>query len=155
MKLIPLALLLVAAPALARDKKAPAAPPLPTSVDGLPIGAIPTQQLPARGCAAFLWTRGPSHALVAMAVADPSVLRLSIGGKVQDFALTAQHGTGGYGFSQSNEYRGGDVTATLDLQVAAADDVPGGARVGDSTLRIDRAGQDTIVVSVGGMIGCA
>jgi hypothetical protein len=141
-------------PAIAKDRKAPPAPPPPASVDGLPIGAIPKQELPAKGCAAFLWTRGPSHALVAMAVAETPALRIAIDGKIQDYALSAQHGTGGYGFSESSEYRGGDVTATLDLQIDASA-VQGGARLGDSTLRIDRPGRDSVVVPVGGMIGCA
>lgn len=158
MRMLPLALLALAAPAVARDRTPPPPPPPPApivaSVDGLPIGSIPQQALPAKGCAAFLWTRGPSHAMVAMAVADPAAIRLTIDGKVQDFARTAQVGAGGFGFAQSNEYRGGDVTAILDLAIAP-EAIPGGAKVGDATLRIDRLGQDTIVVAVGGLIGCA
>ena len=44
-------LALLAVPGAAKDKKpepAPAAVPLPASVEGLPIGAIPKQQLPAK-----------------------------------------------------------------------------------------------------------
>ena len=157
MKMLPLALLLIAAPAPAKDKVPPPPPPAPVvaSVDGLPIGALPKQDLPAKGCAAYLWTRGPSQALIAMAVADPAAIRLTIDGKVQDFALAAQDGAGGYGFSRTNEYRGGDVTATLDLTIAADANLTGGARVSDATLRIDRPGKDGVVVPAGGLIGCA
>ncbi len=94
---------LLAAPAAAKDKKPEPAPaaPLPASVDGLPIGAIPKQQLPAKGCAAFLWSLTPSHALIAMAGADPATIRLSIGGGQKDFAMTAQNGGGTLGFSRT------------------------------------------------------
>ena len=88
MKMLLLALLLLAGPAMAKDKTPPPAAPIVASVDGLPIGALPKQDLPAKGCAAYLWTRGPSQALIAMAVADPATIRLTIDGKVQDFALS-------------------------------------------------------------------
>lgn len=151
-------LLALAAPAMAKDKKAQPAStptPLPASVDGLPIGAIAKQELPARGCAAYLWTTTPSHALVAMAVADPSTIRLSVDGAPRDFAMTAQNGTSGYGFSQTITYQGGDVTAVLDMTIATRADMPGGASVPEATLRVDRPGKDSIVVPVAGLIGCA
>jgi hypothetical protein len=155
MKMLPLALLAIAAPALAKDKTPPpAAAPIVASVDGLPIGMLPKQDLPAKGCAAYLWTRGPSQALIAMAVADPASIRLTIDGKVQDFALTTQNGAGGYGFAHTAEYKGGDVTATLDLTIATNSNLAGGARIGDATLRIDRPGKDSLVIPAGGLIGC-
>lgn len=155
MKLLPLALIVFALPALAKDKKPAPPPPIVASVDGLPIGAIPQQDMPAKGCAAFLWTRGPSQALIAMALADPATIRLTIDGKVQDFAMSAQNGTGGYGFSRSIEYKGGDVTATLDMTIAGETSLQGGARINEATLRIERPGRDAIVVPAGGLIGCA
>lgn len=154
--MLPLALLVLTAPAFAKDKTPPPAPPpIVASVDGLPIGALPKQDLPAKGCAAYLWTRGPSQALIAMAVADPATIRLTIDGKVQDFALSAQNGAGGYGFSKTNEYRGGDVTATLDMTIGADSNLASGARITDATLRIDRPGKDTLVLAAGGLVGCA
>ena len=155
MKKLALALIVLALPASAKDKKPAPPPPVIASVDGLPIGAVPKQDLPAQGCAAYLWTRGPSQAMIAMAVADPAMIRLTIDGKVQDFAMTAQNGTGGYGFSRTTEYRGGDVTATLDMTIASDAALTGGARVGDATLRIERPGRDALVVPAGGLIGCA
>ncbi len=154
MKKLALALIVLALPAAARDKKPAPPPPVVASVDGLPIGAIPKQELPPRGCAAFLWTRGPSQAMIAMAVADPATIRLTIDGRVQDFALSAQNGAGGYGFSRTTEYRGGDVTATLDMTFTNDAALTSGARIGDATLRIDRPGRDSVVVPAGGLIGC-
>lgn len=155
MKTLPLALIVLAMPAVAKDKKPAPPPPIVASVDGLPIGAIPKQDLPAKGCAAFLWTRGPSQAMIAMAVADPATIRLTIDGKVQDFAMSMQNGTGGYGFSHTTEYKGGDVTATLDMTITNETSLQGGARVNEATLRIERPGRDAIVVPAGGLIGCA
>lgn len=157
MKKLALALIVLATPAVAKDKekKPTAPPPIVASVDGLPIGAIPQQDLPAKGCAAFLWTRGPSQALIAMATADPATIRLTIDGRVQDFAMSAQNGTGGYGFSHTIEYKGGDLTATLDMTISNETSMTGGARIGDATLRIERPGRDAIVVPAGGLIGCA
>ncbi|WP_375396793.1 hypothetical protein [uncultured Sphingomonas sp.] len=158
MKKLSLMLLSVlATPVLARDKPppAPVARPPAVSVDGLPVGSIPRQSLPDKGCAAFLWTLTPSHALVAMVTAEPAQLRMTIDGSVADFVRTAQVGAGGFGFSQTSEFRGGDVTATLDMTVATRGDLAGGAAVPEATLRLDRPGKDTLVLPVAGLIGCS
>lgn len=127
------------------------------SVDGLPLGVIPKQELPRRGCAAFLWTAtaGGTRALVAMAKADPAALRLSLDGRVIDLERTAQTGSAGYGFAQSTGYGGGSISATLTLKVETQDSLAQGAVVPEGTLQLDRAGQDTVIVPVAGLIGCA
>ena len=152
-----LALLAIAAPVSAKKKPADAPPPakLPTSIDGLPIGAIGKQQLPATGCAVFLWSLTPSHALVAMLTADPAQVRMSVDGSVADYARTAQNGEGGYGFAQTTEYRGGDITTTVDMAVVGRPDLANGATVLEATIRVDRPGRDSLVLPVAGMIGCA
>lgn len=127
------------------------------SIDGLPIGAIPKQQLPGRGCAAYLWTAtsGGTRALVAMAQADPASLRLSIDGRLVDLERTAQSGTAGFGFAQRNAYGGGSITATLALRIETQQALTQGAVVPEATLQLDRAGQDTVVMPVSGIVGCA
>lgn len=129
--------------------------PPPAAIDGLPIGAIPTQALPAKGCAAFLWTATGTRALVAMAGADPAQLRLSVGGTLTDLPRTEEHDPGGYGFAGTTQYQAGDVTAVLTMSIATRGDLKDGASVPEATLRIDRTGQDSIVVPVAGLIGCA
>lgn len=165
MKILPLALSLIAAPVAAQDtapaKAPPALPPASraidpaSSVDGLPISALPPQQLPAKGCAAFLWTRTPSMALVAMASTDPASLRLTIGGKVTDLPISAQNGIGGLGYSQITEYKGRGTTATLQIMVRTDASTPKSGSISDATLRIDRAGRASVVIPVAGAIGCA
>lgn len=127
----------------------------PQSIDGLPIGAIPPQELPRHGCAAYLWTASGTRALVAMAQADPATLRLSVGGTIVDLERTAQSGAAGYGFSANNAYGGGSTTAELTMRIETRESLSRGAVVPEATLRLDRAGQDTIVVPVSGLIGCA
>jgi hypothetical protein len=127
----------------------------PAAIDGLPIGAIPTQALPAKGCAAFLWTATGTRALVAMAGADPAQLRLSVGGTMTDLPRTEEHDPGGYGFAGTTQYQAGDVTVVLTMSIATRGDLKDGASVPEATLRIDRTGQDSIVVPVAGLIGCA
>ncbi len=117
--------------------------PPPAAIDGLPIGAIPTQALPAKGCAAFLWTASGTRALVAMAGADPAQLRLSIGGTLTDLPRTEEHDPGGYGFAGTTQYQAGDVTAVLTMSIATARR-PEGRRRGagsDAQDRPDGSGQ--------------
>ena len=118
-----------------------------------PVGAIGQQSLPAKGCAAYLWNASDRQ-LVAMATADPAQLRLSLDGKVQDFARVSQSGQGPTGLGSAAEYRGGDVVARLDMTVEAKESLTQGAQVPDGLLRIDRAGHDSVVLPVAGLIGC-
>lgn len=124
------------------------------AITGLPLGAIGKQALPAKGCAAYLWSAGTINALVAMAVADPAQLRLAIDGKIADYARTSQTGDGGFGFAAVGEYRGGDVTATLDMTVVPRANLSNGAAVTGGTLRIDRPGKDSLILPIAGLVGC-
>ena len=131
------------------------ATPAPTATPGPgPLGAIGTQKLPAKGCAAYLWSVDAGRQLVAMATADPAQIRLAIDGKANDYAMTTQSPAIGFGFGGVTQYRGGDVTATLDMAVAVRADISAGATVTSATLRIDRPGRDTVVMPVGGLVGC-
>ena len=143
--MISLALML----ALQAATPAPAANPGPG-----PLGAIGKQRLPAKGCAAYLWSMDAARQLVAMATADPAQIRLTVDGKTTDYALATQSAAIGFGFGGVTVYRGGDVTATLDMAVAVRADISAGATVTSATLRIDRPGRDTVVMPVGGLIGC-
>jgi len=149
MKLGPLLVLPLLAAAAPVDK------PLLTSIDGLPFGEIPQQRLPASGCAAYLWSKGATHALVAMASADPAQLRFSLGGTVTDAPRTAQQGAAGFGFDRTTTYQAGEVTAILDMTVETQGDLSQGAAVPSGTLTLERPGQDTVILPIGGLIGCA
>ena len=92
------------------------------------LGPIGRQTLPPKGCAAYLWNNGPKRQLVAMATAEPGVIRLQLDGKTVDVARAAGQGAAGYGFTTQTEYRGPDVTAVLDMTVQTRGDLSGGAR---------------------------
>ncbi|HEX8446201.1 MAG TPA: hypothetical protein VF649_06270 [Sphingomonas sp.] len=140
MLLLQLALLLQAAP-----------PSMPAPA---PLGAIGQQALPARGCAAFLWSAAGDRNLIAMAGADPARLRLSIGGRTLDLDRAGQNGAGNLGFAQVTDYGAGDLRVTLDMTIATRADLAGGATVPSGTLVITRPAQDVVVVPVAGLIGC-
>ncbi|HVF95557.1 MAG TPA: hypothetical protein VM900_14695 [Sphingomonas sp.] len=131
---------------------APAQPAVPAPP--VTLGPIGRQKLPAKGCAAFVWSVS-DRTLVAMATAEPARLRLSVDGKTIDVAQVAQRGTGGLGFGGAADYAGGDVTATLEMTIVTRRELSKGAHVRDALLRVERRGGDVLVVPVAGLIGCA
>ena len=130
--------------ALALIQAPPAAPPV--------LGTLPRQQLPERGCAAYLWTVQDQR-LVAMA--EPARLRILVDGAVRDLPAAEGSGAGTLGFAESTRFAGGGWTATLSMTIAQRETLQDGAIVSDATLRIGRDGQDEIAVPVGGLVGCA
>lgn len=116
-----------------------------------PIGP---QALPAKGCAAYLWNVA-DRGLVAMATAEAGTLRLAPGGKPIDLSRGDGSGDAALGFTATTVYRGGEISATLDMQIVRDPALTAGAKVPTGTLRIDRTGRDTLVVPVAGMIGCS
>lgn len=152
-----LSFLLAAGIADAAQKKGgpqPAQPTMTASVDGLPIGNIPRQDLAQGKCAAFLWTQSPSHALVAMISSDPAFIRYAPGGVVTDLARTAMSGDGKYGITTQGSYAGGDSRIDIDLVMEDRPDIKDGTAIPSGTLSIGTAGADTVVVPVVGLIGC-
>ena len=131
---------------------AQAAPPV---LEGVPLAELPKQQLPPKGCAAFLWTASGTRTLVAMVTADPARLRLSLGGTITDLARASNQGDAGFGFANSADYGSGDVTATLDMTVVTRGDIKDGAQISGGTLRLDRKGQDGVALPIVGLIGCS
>ncbi|WP_242137435.1 MULTISPECIES: hypothetical protein [unclassified Sphingomonas] len=135
---------------------APQATPAPAgSVDGLPLGVLPKQELPRQGCAAYLWTASGTRALIAMAGADPARLRLSVGGKIIDLERSGQVGGAGLGFAESTTYGSAAIGAKLTMKIETRESITSGGVVSDGILQLDRAGQDSVVVPVAGLIGCA
>jgi hypothetical protein len=131
---------------------AQAAPVTPAPATPVP-GAIGRQDLPAKGCAAYLWS-ATDRQLVAMATADPATIRIAIGGRTIDLARSGGDGPGKLGFADASEYRRDDITARLTMEVVQQEGLTAGAKVPAGSLQIDRAGQDGIVVPVAGLIGC-
>ena len=125
------------------------------AVDGTPLGVLAPQALPAKGCASYLFTADGTKRFVAMASAEAGTLRLVLDGTTVDAARGTQTGAAGYGFAASTEYRGADLSATLELTAAPRAELTAGAAVPAATLRVDRAGKDGVAVPLVGIIGCA
>ena len=131
----------------------PAAASPATSPATVVLGAIGEQRLPDKGCAAYLWSV-TDRRLVAMATAEPASIRVAIAGRTLDLTRSGGEGAGKFGFAGSAEYRGGDVTVRLTMDIVEQDGLTGGAKVPSGSLQVDRAGQDGVVVPVAGLIGC-
>lgn len=116
------------------------------------LGTLPRQQLPERGCAAYLWTVQDQR---FVAMVEPTRLRLSLDGKVIDLAATEAAGGGALGLASSTRYAGNGVTAMVTMTIAQRETLQDGAIVSDASLSIARTGQDEIIVPVGGLVGCA
>lgn len=144
------ALALAAVPALAASQAQPSA----ASVDGLPVGVLPPQQLPAKGCGAYFWSATPTRALIAMLSADPARIRFAPQGKVTDLERVAQTGAGDFGFLSHTDYAGGDWRVSVEMEIVRRGDLTQGAVTEGATLTIARDGADTVVVPVIGIIGC-
>lgn len=149
-------LFLLSGAAAAQDvPKAPLTQQLPRSVDGLPIGAIPKQELPETGCATFLWTATQTRTLVAMLTSDPARIRFAPDGKVTDLVRTGQTGPGDFGFLAHTDYAGGDLKVAVEMAIVRRGDLTQGALTDGATLTVTREGGDSVIVPVIGIIGCA
>lgn len=118
------------------------------------LGALPQQSLPGKGCAAYLWSVADRR-FVAMASAEPAFLRILLDGTTVDLPRASASGAGDYGLAGNAGYAAGEVSVTLDMTVARRADLSAGAAVPSGTLTIARSGQDSLVVPVAGLIGCA
>lgn len=132
---------------------APASAPA-VSIDGLPLGVLPAQDLPAKGCAAYLFSTGQTRALATMATAEPGSLRLVLDGRVTDLPRTGAEGNATLGLAPTTTYAAGGVTATLTLTIEQRATLTAGAAVPIATLRLDRDGQDSIAMPLAGLLGC-
>lgn len=150
--------LLVATGTLAGAAQTPptagSAPVQAASIDGLPIGTIPRQELPKGSCAAFLWSQTPSHGLMMMISANPAGVRFAPGGTVTDLVKVGQTGESQFGIAATTDYAGGDFRVSVDLEIVKRADLSDGAAVPTATVRFDQAGRDSIIVPAAGLIGC-
>lgn len=131
------------------------APPAAT-IDDLPLGVLPPQALPAKGCAAYLFTTGATKALAAAYDADAGVLRIVLDGVPLSLPRVASSGAVALGLPDETHFRGDGVAeAVLTLTVREQGGLTGGALVPEALLRLDRAQQDGIAVPLAGLVGCA
>ncbi len=131
--------------ALAGIQAAPTAPAVPA------LGTLPRQELPARGCAAYLWSVQDQH---FVAMVEPTRLRIMLDGKPTDLAAAEAGGAGALGLASTTRYAGAGIAATLDMTITQRETLQDGAIVSDASIRLTRGNQDEIIVPVGGLVGC-
>jgi hypothetical protein len=116
------------------------------------FGPIGAQDLPAQGCAAYLWSLSEPPALVAKA--EPARLRVHLGGKVTELARATAEGDAGLGLARRTRYASAEAAVTLELQIEQRPDLTKGGLAREGTLTLERSGQDAVVTPVAGMVGC-
>jgi anti-sigma-K factor RskA len=128
-----------------------AAAPTPAAMP-LPFDELPPQTLAPQSCAMFLWDRA-SRRRIIMATAAPAALRVVIAGKPVQLAA-AQPATGAMvmGFAAHSSFGDAALNVTLDLALVASEG--GGAVIRDGIVTVARAGADTVVAPVAGLVGC-
>lgn len=126
----------------------------PMSVDGLPIGGLPAQDLPPGKCAAFLWTTTANQTLIAMISTDPALIRYAPGGVVGDLARTSAMGTSKFGVATQSSFASGTARIVAELTIVERADITNGASIPSGILTITGNGTDSIIVPVIGLIGC-
>jgi len=120
------------------------------------LGPIGQQALPASGCAAYLWSLAGDRTLVAMASATPARIRVAVDGSPPaDLAWASGEGMPALGLAPVSTYKAADVTVTLALTITTRPDLKAGAVVSQGTLTVERPNRDTLVLPVGGLVGCA
>ena len=127
--------------------------PAPTG-SGIPLQELPTQTLSKGQCALFLWARTTPPQRVMMALQDPAVARIRMGGRTLDLKQTGWDGDGLYGHHPRQTYAADGVEMTVDIQMDARSGLVGGAVVPSGSIDFrDKAGWQT-TIPVAGMIGC-
>lgn len=124
--------------------------------DGLPLGALPKQDLKPGECAIFLWKTGEGARLLLVAWPDPPRARILLDGKPVDLPrLPAAAGAAPVqGQDPHARYGDGAITLTLDLTIEARAGLTDGAVIPSGSLAFGRQNGESIVVPVRGLLGC-
>lgn len=136
--------------------QAAAAPAVPPAIDdpALPLRILPPQELPATGCALFLWQQGPERRLLMMARTDNGTARVALETGPLDLRATAAGGPIVLGFAQSARFSDGRTTLDWGLAIEQRADIADGGVVSGGMLTVTRAGHDQAVIPVTGIVGC-
>lgn len=108
------------------------------------LAELPPQPMAPGQCLTFLWSRTEPPRRVAMIDERAGILRIMHDGKPLDLARTAP-----------GAYAAGPLQARVDLQLQTHPDVTDARIVEQGTLRLEAPGEDMLLLSVGGLSGCA
>lgn len=122
--------------------------------DGIPLDALPRQDLGTGQCALFIWKAGNEARLVLMARTDPQVARISLKGRPIDLARSdAPADPSGATFADAH-YANGGVKVALAVTLEQRSALQGGAVVTGGILQLDLPGGESFVMPVAGLLAC-
>lgn len=122
--------------------------------DGIPLDALPRQNLTAGQCALFIWKAGNEARLVLMARTDPQVARVSLSGQPIDLPRTDTSIDASGAMFDNATYSNGSITVALSVMLERRSTLQGGAVVTGGTMRLDLPGGESFVMPTAGLLAC-
>lgn len=120
----------------------------------IPLEELPPQHLAKDQCALFLWSRGAAARRIVMALNEPPVARIRVGGRTFDLPRTDWDGASAFGHFAHQTFAADRVNLTLDLDLGDRRELLGGAVVPTGTLDYRDPAGWSAVIPVGGLIAC-
>ena len=124
-----------------------------------PMGAaalseLPTQVLARGQCALVLWSRNSTPVRFAVTLDQPAVARVSMKGRVVEFARVSQNGQSIHGQFPEQHYRGEGMSLEVSFMPEDARQLAGGAVVSSAVVEFDDPTGWTSVIPAVGVIAC-
>lgn len=130
------------------------APSAVASAESIPaLQELPPQRLVKGQCALVAW-RLADRRRIFMALAEPAVGRLQIGGATRDLPRQAQDGPVAYGHAARQTFADGGLSVTLDVEFDSERRLLGGALIRQGTLELKAASGWSTLTPVGGLVAC-
>lgn len=114
---------------------------------------LPTQRLAKGQCALVAW-RLSDRTRIFMALSEPAVGRLQIGGATREFPRVAQDGQVVYGHAARQTFVGRGLTVNLDAEFDSERRLLGGAMIREGTLELKDGSGWTTMTPIGGLVAC-
>ena len=114
---------------------------------------LPTQRLAKGQCALVAW-RLSDRVRIFMALSEPAVGRLQIGGGTREFPRVAQDGQVVYGHAAQQTFAGRGLTVSIEDEFDAERRLLGGAMIRQGTLELKDGSGWTTMTPIGGLVAC-
>lgn len=154
MRWVPAGLLIIAAAGVLACCAPVRPPPESPTPPARGLGVLPPQGAPRAGCALYLYHEAQGRRLVLSADSSDGAARIMLDGTVITLPLLSFDGIPQSGFSDRMRFGAGDVAVTVELAPDARTAMQGGAAIDGGSLRLDRAGADSVALPVQGVIAC-
>lgn len=126
----------------------------PRGASDVPFGELPPQRLERGQCALFLWSRTTPPRRVLMALNDPAIARVRLGGRTVDLARTRVEGPAAFGHARTQSYAGAGASLVITVDMESRGGVVGGAVVPTAAIEYRTVAGWTIIVPAAGLLAC-